>query len=192
MRILNGMCVGVILSLLAGTAFAQVSPGAGTWMIGGYAGLYQPEPGILDDSGTGGVRLGRLMTDRLALVGSLGVTKPDVDDNIFDGDLDVTLLDFNANYLFGGSGWFGFALTGGIGYAWVDANVNIDPDFGVCDSDCDPDDSFTVNVGIGPVFKVGKVNIRVMNRWRYFEERDDDEIDSELTIAILFPLGGGR
>ena len=178
------------MSLLAGTAFAQVSPGAGTWMIGGYAGLYQQESGILDDSGTGGVRLGRLMTDKLALVGSLGVTKPDVDDNIFDGDLDVTLFDLNASYLFGGSGWFGFALTGGIGYAWIDANVRIDPGFGVCDSDCDPDDSFTMNVGIGPVFKVGKVNIRVMNRWRYFDERDDDEIDSELTIAILFPLGG--
>ena len=59
-----------------------------------------------------------------------------------------------------------------------------------CDSDCNQDDSFTMNVGIGPVFKAGKVNIRVMNRWRYFEDRDDDEIDSELTIAILFPLGG--
>ena len=126
-RLFKGMCVGLVLSLLAGTAFAQVSPGAGTWMIGGYAGLYQPESSILDDSGTGGVRLGRLMTDKLALVGSLGVTKPDVDDNQLDGDLDVTLFDFNASYLFGGSGWFGFALTGGVGYAWVDANVRLDP-----------------------------------------------------------------
>jgi hypothetical protein len=187
------MCLGLMLSLLAGTAVAQVSPGAGTWMIGGYAGLYQPDPSILDDSGTGGVRLGRLMSDRLALVGSLGITKPDVDDSRLDGDLDVTLLDVNATYLFGGSGWFGFALTGGIGYAWIDANIkdSIDPDFGVCRGNrCDVDDSFTVNVGIGPVFKVGKVNIRILNRWRYFDERDDDEIDSELTIGVLVPLGG--
>ena len=40
------------------------------------------------------------------------------------------------------------------------------------------------------MFKVGKVNIRILNRWRYFDERDDDEIDSELTIGVLVPLGG--
>lgn len=87
------------------------------------------------------------------------------------------------------------AQTGqnGIGYAWIDANIkdSIDPGFGVCQGNrCDVDDSFTVNVGIGPVFKVGKVNIRILNRWRYFDERDDDEIDSELSIGVLFPLGG--
>ena len=68
---------------------------------------------------------------------------------------------------------------------------SIDPDFGVCQGNrCDVDDSFTLNAGIGPVFKVGKVNIRILNRWRYFDERDDDEIDSELTIGVLVPLGG--
>ena len=86
-----------MLSVLAGTAVAQVSPGAGTWMIGGYAGLYQPDPSILDDSGTGGVRLGRLMSDRLALVGSLGITKPDVDDSRLDKDsIDPTLVSAGA------------------------------------------------------------------------------------------------
>ena len=47
---------GVLLSLLATSAFAQVSPGAGKWSIGGYAGYYMVEPDVLDDAGTGGVR----------------------------------------------------------------------------------------------------------------------------------------
>ena len=191
MRVFQGMIVSLCLGLFAISASAQVSPGAGTWALGGYVGYYQPDPDVIDDAATGGVRVGYLLSDKLSIMGSLGVVQVDAE-NPFRGDLDSTLLDVNLNYMFGGSGWFGFILSGGVGYAWNDSNIKepVDPEFGVCAGSCDVDDSFTANAAIGPVFKVGSVGIRVMNRWRYFDERDDDEIDSELSVAVMIPLGG--
>lgn len=189
MRVFQRTLLALLLCFSSGFALAQVSPGAGTWALGGYVGYYQPDPDVVDDAATGGVRVGYLLRDKLSVMGSLGVATLDAE-NPFGGDLDSTLLDVNLSYMFGGSNWFGFVLSGGLGYAWYDSNFNFPPGFVCVGSECDVDDSFTVNAAIGPVFKVGSVGIRVMNRWRYFDERDDDEIDSELSVAVMIPLGG--
>ena len=86
------------LCLSSTFAFAQVSPGAGAWGVGGYVGYYQPDPDIIDDAATGGVRVGYMIGEKLSAMGSLGVVKNDAE-NPFRGDLDATLLDVNLNYM---------------------------------------------------------------------------------------------
>ena len=183
-------CVGL---LLAATVSAQILPEQGTWLLGAYAGVYQPTYNFLDDAGTGGVRLGYAAAEKVMVTLGAGAAKVDTDDSALRGDADITVLDVNTSYIFGG-GNFGLELMVGAGYAWVDSNISeaIDDGFGVCQEDCDIDNSWTLSAGLGPVMKLGPVNVHLQYRWRYFLDRNDDEVDGEFAASVMIPLGGRR
>ena len=183
-------CVGL---LLAASVSAQVLPEQGTWLLGAYAGVYQPTYSFLDDAGTGGVRLGYAAAEKVMVTLGAGAAKADTDDSALRGDAELTVLDINTSYIFGG-GTFGLELMVGAGYAWVDSNINeaVEGGFGVCQEDCDIDNSWTLSAGLGPVMKLGPVNVHLQYRWRYFLDRNDDEVDGEFAAAVMIPLGGRR
>ena len=90
-----GICT---LLLMTGTAaFAGIEEG--TWFIAIYGGNYDPSPDAIDDDSTAGLRIGYTITQKVALVGSVGVFETD---NQFTSgslsgqiDFDVTLLDLS-------------------------------------------------------------------------------------------------
>jgi len=177
-------------SLLAAAGLALSATGAGAadvdpgqWAWGPYIGAYIPDPGAIDTGMTGGLRLGYRASERVAFSGSLGYAPLEADD--FDIDVDLTLLDFNAWYIFRPEAKVSLTIGAGPGWAWVDAQGPGGSSFS--------DDSFTANVAFGPIIKLGeRANLRLLNRFRYFDERDDDEIDQEITLGLMFALGGKK
>ena len=67
-------------------------------------------------------------------------------------------------------------VTGGMGHAFV---------HGIGEGD-----SFIMNVGMGPAIRLNdRLIIRILNRFRYFENRDDDNVDQEITVGLVVKLG---
>jgi hypothetical protein len=186
-----GYLAGLAALFMAAAASAQVLPDQGTWLVGAYAGVYQPTYNFLDDTGTGGLRLGYAAAEKVMVTLGAGAAKIDTDDSALRGDVEVTVFDVNTSYILGG-GNFGLELIVGGGYAWVDSGISeaIDDGFDVCEEDCSIKNSWTLSAGLGPVMKLGPVNIHPQYRWRYFLERNDDEIDGEFAAAVMIPLGG--
>ncbi|MEE9255315.1 MAG: hypothetical protein V3U43_10290 [Pseudomonadales bacterium] len=139
----------------------------GSWAVMVFGGLHKPKPGGIDNEGVFGIRGARALTDRWVAVGSLGHS--DI------GRGQQTLLDANMSYVFRPDKRLSMVLTGGIGHAFV--------------NDIAERDSFTMNVGFGPMIGLNsRLMIRVLNRFRWFESRDDDNVDQEITIALVIKL----
>jgi OOP family OmpA-OmpF porin len=46
---------------------------------------------------------------------------------------------------------------------------------------------------LGPIIKLGeRANLRLLTRLRWFDERKDDEMDREITLGLMFPIGGKK
>ncbi len=135
-----------------------------------YGGVYSPDPGGIDDVATFGLRAGYALSKQVLVSGSLG--RVDFD----KVDADVTLLDVNVGYAFRPDKRFSFVVTGGIGSAFI--------------SDGPFDDSFTLNVGFGPAIGItDRLFVRLLNRFRWYENRVDNETDREITLGIAYRLG---
>ena len=193
-RTAAGVAAAVVALIAAATASAQILPEQGTWLVGVYGGVYQPEYSFLDDGGTGGVRLGYAAAEKVLVTMAIAGTNLDSDDSTLSGDVDIAMFDVNTSYIFG-SGAFGLELTVGGGYAWIDDSVKsiVAPGLEACATqECDFDNTWTLNAGLGPTMKLGRVIVNAQYRWRYFVDRNDDEVDGEFAVALLIPLGGRR
>ncbi|MBP7148988.1 MAG: outer membrane beta-barrel protein [Acidobacteria bacterium] len=198
--------VAVCSSLITAAATPAAGPAIGEWNLAVYAGQYSPGPDEIDDELTYGLRLGMMATENWGVAMSLGVMSIDSDfksDDIrgeIDGDF--TFVDVDALYAIGGPDRRLHLVVGaGVGWAFasVDGTVRTrlpalrdvkerDAEFTFRGADAD---SFTANVVLGPAYSFSdKFSIRLQNRWRWFEQRDDDEIDRELTLAAIFAFGG--
>jgi hypothetical protein len=181
----------VLLTLSAGYAYA-IDQKPGDWEYAFYAGAYLPDPSELDSGPTGGMRIGYRATERVALTASLGYTSLDGEAGSgttkIKGDLDALLLDFNAWYIFWPDRRLSFTIGAGPGYAW--GNGSIENNAGVnVDSGHITDGSLTFNAALGPIFRLNdRVDLRLMTRVRYFDNREDDDLDKEITLGIVFPL----
>ena len=180
-----------LLTLSAGFAHAiDLEPGS--WQYGFYGGAYLPDPNELDSGGTGGARIGYLASEHVALSASGGYT--DLSGSTGSGAAEVKgkwqayLLDFNVWYIFFPDRRFSFTVGAGPGYAWADGDFTNNAGNNI-DSGHKGDNSLTFNVAIGPVIKINdRVNLRLMTRLRYFDQRDKNDTDKEITLGIAFPL----
>ena len=140
----------------------------GRWAVMVFGGLYMPSPGGIDDEGIYGIRGGRALTNNVVLSGSLG--RSDI------GPGYQTLLDGNLSYVFRPQRILSLVFTAGVGYAAY--------------SDLALDDSYTMNAGFGPAIGItDRVTARALTRFRWFENRNDDYIDTEITLGVVFKLG---
>jgi hypothetical protein len=183
-KTLCSLPIVVAISLLV-----AVSPAASqTYTFEIYAGNYDPDPDILDDDATFGLRLGHWFNKRVTLQGSLGFFK--VDEEFSEGetgaeiDADIILVDVSLGYLFrSDKKRFRPVVFGGIGgsFASIDATVTT-PNLIALVDDLDRD-SLTLHAGFGPIFQVSeRFYIRPSARFRWYENREDDEIDQELSL----------
>jgi hypothetical protein len=184
----------LILTLgLASPALAEL-PDDGAWLVGFYVGNYDPEPDLIDDDSTAGVRAGYVFNRKFALAGSLGVFSSDNDfsSGSFSGevDLDLTLLDFTAFRVFRGGKKVSPAIGGGIGGAFASVDLELTgPGIIIIGEDLE-DDSLTLNLAAGASIQLGKrFWLRPNSKFRWYESRDDDEVDQEVSVAFLFRVG---
>ncbi len=138
------------------------------WAVMLFGGVYKFNPGGIDNETIFGIRGGYALTDRVVVSASVG--RSDV------GPGEQTLFDGNIGYAFRPDKRLSLVLTAGVGYAFY--------------SDIGEDGSFSMNVGFGPAIGLNdRLTIRVLNRFRWFENRSDDNIDQEITLGLVVKLG---
>jgi opacity protein-like surface antigen len=168
------------LLVLAMATPLQAGTTAETVELEGYLGLYMPAPD-LDDDVTAGIRAGYNITQYFQVTGTLGFASADADRG--GGEVDWVFTEFSFVWNILPEEKVVPILFGGPGYAFSSSDDDLGPDL--------DDDSFTLHVGAG--FKwdlTTKMDLRFAARARYFENRDDDETDTELTIGVGWKFGG--
>jgi hypothetical protein len=188
-------CMALALAALSPAAHAA-APKEGKWAIGFYAGTYKPESDDLEDQDTFGVRLGYMFTKHVSFGGSLGLisTESDISGTGVSGevDIDFTLLDFDFVYAFRPDKRFSIALGGGPGWAFASADGEVTTPLGTVSFEGADDDSFTMNAIVGGAIGLGKTRkffLRPATRFRWFEKREEDDIDQEFTVMFGWALG---
>lgn len=192
MRPVSTALLSVAVLFAAASVSAQIVPEQGKWILGVYGGVYQPSYDYVDDAGTGGLRLGYGAAEKVMVNISVGIAELDADAPTLTGELETTVAEVTTSYILG-SGALGLELFVGGGYAWIDDDLveDVDPEFGVCGGPCQHNDNtWTLSAGLGPVLKLGPVNLHLQYRWRYFIDRQNDEIDGEAVAALMIPVGG--
>jgi outer membrane protein OmpA-like peptidoglycan-associated protein len=190
-----------MLLAFLGTAFFSVCAGVaaaaetevGGWAWGIYGGAYIPEPDQLDTGPTGGFRIGYRGSEHTALSGSLGYTKLDGSTGSgatkIKGDLEAILLDFDVWYIFRPEKTFSFTIGVGPGYVWNDGSIDNNLNLNI-DRNHTTDDSLTANAAFGPIIKISENwNLRLLTRFRYIDERQNNDVDKEITLGLMHPLG---
>jgi hypothetical protein len=193
-----GLALISIVATAGSTAFAT-APDEGQYGLGVFVGMYQPAGDIFDDSTVVGLRFGAMLTEHVAVSASLGFVGLESDDDEMedlgltgDIDADLTLLDINAWYIFTPQKRLSFTVGGGIGgsFASVDADVTLSGGGKLKAEDVEGD-SLTVNVGFGPIIGLGeRTYLRLLPQFRYYENREDDEIDFQTSLMFGWTLGG--
>ena len=178
-----GIAVAILMAALA-VAPAQAEVTAETIEFEAYLGAYSPGPDVLDSAATVGIRVGYNITQRFNVTGELGFVSTDGKKKrrggTADVDIDWVFTDFSFVWNIRPNKKFVTTLYGGPGYA-----------FGSGEIDDVDDDSFTFHVGFG--FKWDMTDsfyLRLASRFRWFENRNDDEIDREITFGVGWKFGG--
>jgi opacity protein-like surface antigen len=177
--------------LFAGGAVQAQSFEEDTFLFEVFAGQYMPGPSFLDDETTFGLRGGFAAGNHWAFVGSFSVVE--FDDTVTSGkarvdfEIETFLVDFTANYIFRPDNKVNILVGGGAGGSFSDLDAEISTsDFGIRISNAE-DDSFTLNAGVGAVIHLTDLlYLKPEFRARWYETRDDDEIDTEATLALGF------
>ncbi len=176
-----GIAVAILMAALA-VAPAQAEVTAETIEFEAYLGAYSPEPDVLDSAATVGIRVGYNITQRFNVTGELGFVSADGKSSGPGkaSDIDWVFTDFSFVWNIRPNRKFVTTLYSGPGYAFASGDI------GGLD-----DDSFTFHFGFG--FKWDMTDnfyLRLASRLRWFENRNDDEIDREITFGVGWKFGG--
>jgi Outer membrane protein beta-barrel domain len=171
-----GIAAAILMAVLASPAQAVTT--AETVEFEAYLGAYSPGPGKLDSAATGGIRVGYNITQRFNVTGELGFTSTDV--NRRGGDVDWVFTDFSFAFNLRPNKTFSAVLYAGPGYAFGSGEIG---DLS--------DDSFTFHGGIGAKWDLrDSFYLRLDGRRRWFESRNDNESDREITFGVGWKFGG--
>lgn len=140
----------------------------GRWAVMVFGGVNKAKPHGIHNEVVYGIRGGYGLTERWVVAASLGHSD--------FGPGDQTLIEANFGYTFRPDKRLSMIVTGGMGHAFVHGTGK--------------SDSFIMNVGMGPAIRLNdRLIIRILNRFRYFENRDDDNVDQEITVGLVVKLG---
>jgi len=191
------LALGAVFALMGASNAMAAGPQAGQWYGVIFGGDYDPAPDELDNHGMGGFRFGYVVTPSFMVGGSLGLLSIDNDFDLSGGttgnvEADFTFFDVNATYaLFKPDRRFRLALTGGLGFASVSADVTVSGQGVTIVAPDLTENSFTLNAGMGPVIRItDRTFVRLLNRFRWYEKREEDNVDRELTLGFGFLFGG--
>lgn len=179
-----GIATAILMMAALAVAPAQAEVIAETVEFEAYLGAYSPGPDVLDSGATGGIRVGYNITQRFNFTGELGFISTDGEKSrrgrTADVDVDWVVTDFSFAWNIRPNKKFGITLYAGPGYAFASGRTG---DLG--------DDSFTFHGGVGCKWDLSdSFYLRLDGRLRGFENRNDDETDSEITLGIGWKFGG--
>lgn len=173
---LVGLMVGVCPTA------AQVPPQSMQFEV--LAGFYEPSPPFLDADLLYGIRFG--FNTGAHLMFELELAFQSSDSQVVEMgvpgriDYEAMLLDLSVGWTFAPRKKVNGMIYGGVGYANVDASVEA----GEASISGLFDDSVTVNLGAGLRIGITKGSyLRFDVRGRWFNSRDDDEVDGDATVA---------
>lgn len=177
--------LGAVLALALLPAAAEVEERTTEMEI--YAGGYFPGPEEIRDEPTYGFRFGYNFTRAFNLTATLGFLRTDIE--IEGGwpqdraDYEVTLVDVDALWNLNPDSRWTVILFGGPGYSWVASDIGLG---GAVERN-----GLTLNGGAGLKISLSdRIYLKVAGLARWFERREADEIDGEMTLAAGFQLGG--
>ena len=186
----------ITLAVLAVVPAAQAEVNAGENAFEIYAGIYSPDVDALDDDPTFGIRFNHNVNQRFNMEGTLGFFSSDGREKIsgvtVDLDYDVIFTEFSFAAMFRPMKRAHPMLFGGPGWAFVSGDVKLSGPLATVTFNDLEDDSFMLHMGFGTKFHIGdRTYIRLATRWRWFENREEDDLDKEVTIALGIKFGGG-
>ncbi len=189
-RCVVALATAVLLATAAPTAHAGL--GEDVMFFEVYGGIYNPELNVLDSSATYGLRLGSTFGTRLAVSGTLGYFETDgqISAPAATGpiELNAWLADATMAYLFmPDSRVATLAVGGGVGWAFADLDGELTTDQLRITFKNFEQNSFTLNlVGVAAFRLSQRLYVKPAFRWRWYEARDDNELDLEYTLALGF------
>jgi len=167
-----------------GTADAQYRD---DWTLAGTVGYYDPDPDLIDSQTSFGLSLGHMVGDRWGYQLSASYVDPDqvVQPGIAELEWDATFVDLAFHWVFGKGDLLVPSVFVGPGWAFVGGRLETSDQGGGTSQELLSDDSFTVNFGAAVRIDLGEqFFVWPQARWRYFEARDDDELDLEGLVAF--------
>lgn len=173
----------VAVCALCGATVAFAAEGVfqrGTWAVVAFGGIDKPKPHGVHNEVIYGIRAGKALTERAMAGVSLGHS------NYGSGEQTALDADFGYHFPLSKRMYFlgpdaimdriSIAFVGGFGYAAL--------------KDVGSDGSFTLNVGLGPAFVINdRLMLRILNRFRWFQDRNRDNVDQEVTMGLVVKLG---
>lgn len=195
-RFVPSLCTGAFMLLVAGfgsPANAEVHEDSMNVEI--FAGELNPGPDRLDSETNLGLRYGWDISRRLGF--GFEFWRYETDDSFTSGmttasfDLDLDGIEATVYGFFMPEGRVTLFLFGGIGGVFADLDADVSNPIFSASLRHVQDDSFTAHGGGGLRIQLGEhVYLRPDVRFRWIEKRDDDEIDTAVTLGIGFNFGG--
>ena len=164
-----------------------------TWEKELFFGVYEPDPKLFDPVGTVGMRVHYVATSQLSVGGELGfINRTKIEFDVADTD-STALLEYDAVFLDASLRWspvrvqrWVFSAFAGPGWSFVSARVrtSVGDRPGEVVSGLESD-SFNVIGGASVKWYFGQgFFVRLAGRYRWFEARDGEDLDRELTLAL--------
>lgn len=183
----------ILLLSLPGAGLGQAQHSPFGWYVDAGAGTWSAGPDVVDADSSFVLRLGwKSPETRWGMDFQFGI-----DDGTISGlelgglplevDLELEPLDLSLAYFPIMNRRFQLMVLFGPGWSWVSAKAKIpvDDENNISIIERFGDDSFTVNLGLAArIYFTDKVYLRLDGRGRWYENRDGDEIDNQVTAAI--------
>lgn len=198
-KVRSGVLLGIALVAftLAAPALAQEAEpertalvSTGQWHLEFYGGLYDPK-GAFDEDAVYGIRFGRQVGERVFLEGNIGYWESDAQIDSSRGrvrvDIETLVFDGSVGAIFRTQTRVNPILYGGAGFHTGEVDNTVIRVTGIeAPSFPDtPDEGLTLHVGTGLKFQLDRrVYLRVETLLRWYQEREGDDIDKEVTFGL--------
>ncbi len=179
----------ITLAIVAPPIHAEILPR--TTEIEVYGGVYVPYTDVIDNKPTLGLRVGHNLSKRFNITGTFGFISSDnqfeiTPSTVADIEYDIVFGDLSFMYQIRPDSRFVTTVYAGPGFAFITLE-------GVVTGPGGPavaftgleDDTFTFHIGAGFKYDLkDNMYLRFASRLRYFEQREEDDLDQEITIGI--------